>query len=138
MEREDFKRILKEEGIPYRVEGGSLVVGRGKWRLCLVVRSIPSDVKFINDGDIELNFIEKIPPGVEFKGASIYLRNVRSISPSVRFTNRYSTVLCPLLGSRFHENGGILSPPFPFAADGIRNWRILNRMISLGIFDRTL
>lgn len=138
MEREVFKRILKEKNYPYSVEGGVLVVGRGKSGLCLDVRSIPPDVKFVNDGGTELNFIEKVPPGVEFRGSSIYLRNVRSISPSVRFTNRYSTVLCPLLGSRFHENGGILSPPFPFAVDGIWNWRILNRMISLGIFDRTL
>ena len=115
MEREEFKRMLKEKGYPCEESEGRLIVGR-TWN------------------NIDLSWVKSIPSGVEFKNAlGVYLASLRRIDPSVRFFN-LSSVISPILGGSIE---GSIIWSFSFSVPGIENYRVLNNMISMGLFWRS-
>jgi len=126
MDQEDFKRVLTRRRIPYRVEGKRLIVGRWRSDMDLSgVKTIPSETVFNNMGSINLPDIEEIPSGVELRTSFVHLNALKRIHPSARFTDSTS-VISPLLGTG----------DFPFRTPGISDFRVLNKMISLGLFWR--
>ena len=134
MEREEFKRMLKEKSYPYEESEGRLIVGKGRDNIDLSwLESIPSGVIFSNNFSVNLRSLVEIPSGVEFKNTlGIYLDSVRRIDPSARFFNR-SGIISPILGGTIKD---LIIWCFSFNVPGIEDYRVLNKMISLGIFDR--
>jgi hypothetical protein len=135
MEREEFKRMLKEKGYPCEEEEGRLVVGRVWNNIDLSwVKSIPSGIVFSNNFSVNLDSLEAIPSGVEFNnGLNVYLASLRRIDTSVRFFN-LSAVISPILGGTI-EGSTIWA--FSFGVPGISDYRVLNSMISMGLFWRS-
>jgi hypothetical protein len=141
MTQEEFKRELDQKGIFYEMEGERLVIVCYSDLNLNRIKAIPSGVIFRhwNSGvhpKVYLNGLEEIPSGVEFGGGRIYLNSLRRIDPSIKIGGN-CVMICPMLGT---ENG--LCVPaiysFMFGIDGIEDWRILNKMISSGLFDRRL
>ena len=114
MTTEEFKVTLEFYDYSYVEEGGKILVIGGGTRskktiwLSNCVR-LPSDVEFINDGNIWLDSLVRIPSGVVFSNSGIvFLRS--------------------LVGKTFHKWDGNI--------DGVEPNRLLNKMISDGLFDR--
>jgi hypothetical protein len=138
MEREEFKRVLREKDYPYEETLTRIMVGKYRNAIDLSeLKSIPSNVVFRNMGSLDLSSIEEIPSGVVFmNGLYVYLNSLRRIDPSVGFFNCIGAV-SPLLGSDVSEGGMFLSfPRFAFSIPGIEDIKILNKMIALGLFNR--
>jgi hypothetical protein len=138
MEREEFKRALREKDYPYEETLTRIMVGKYRNSIDLSeLKSIPSNVVFRNMGSLDLNSIEEIPSGVVFmNGLYVYLNSLRKIDPSVGFFNCIAAV-SPLLGSDVSEGG--MSPFFSFhffSIPGIEDIKVLNKMIALGLFNR--
>ena len=132
MQREAFIRTLEEKRIPYRLEEGRIMVGR--WRSDDIdlsgVKEIPSGVVFNTIGNIILPHVEEIPSGVEFRASFIHLDWLRRICPSVRLLEN-GFVFSPLFGTGVYDFDEI-----KFKVPGMSDYRVLNRMISLGLFWR--
>jgi hypothetical protein len=108
MTREAFIDVLESSNYFYRVEGNKIIVTRGNTHLNALT-SIYPDVTFKNDGDVYLNSLPSLPPGVEFKNeGNVYLKS--------------------LIDGWFDEWSGNI--------EGIDSKRLLNKMISLGLFER--
>jgi hypothetical protein len=111
MTREEFKKRLDSLGYSYKEEGDKIVVDDYNDFVFLGnLKSLPPMVIFENGGGIFLNSLTTISPGVEFKNpGTIWLESlIGRISWSV-------------------WKGNI---------KGIDPNRLLNKMISLGLFDR--
>ena len=112
MTREDFIKKLNRERYSYTEEGGKIVV--------------------TYENNVNLNSLETLPPGVEFKnGRDVWLNSLTSIPPGVMFENEGDVKLESLVGefTRYFSKwkGNI---------EGIGSNRLLNKMIELGLFDR--
>ena len=110
MTREEFIKVLDEEGYSYEIEGDRIVVTYGY--------------------GVDLSALTSIPPGVEFKnGGYISLSSLKTLSPGVKFEHG-NVNLYSLVGGngRFSDWSGNI--------DGIEPKRLLNKMIELGLFDR--
>jgi hypothetical protein len=138
-ERERFIALLMSLGCSCRGEDGKTIVfiPEESNTYSIVINDtnyIPPNFVFDIPGDVWLNVTE-IPEGVEFRnGASVVLKSARKIHSSVRFLNR-GGFLIPAFqrygGQRVTEFG-----EFKFAVGEISSRTILNKMISLGLFDR--
>jgi hypothetical protein len=108
MTREEFIKVLEEEGYFYKIEGDKIVVTfKGNvWLNSL--KSLPLGVVFQNEGWVWLNSLKSLPPGVEFK-------------------NRGSVDLESLIGGWFNNWKGNI--------DGVDRKGLLNLMIKRGIFE---
>ena len=152
MTREEFIKVLEEKGYPFKEEGGKIIVtysvDYGYVNLSHLP-SIPPGVIFDNTGSVNLEGIDIIPEGTVFTNGGevfldgletissgvvfnnrkfIYLPSVKSISPAIEFNSYGNIYLISLIGGWFeHWRGNI---------DGIQPNRLLNKMISLGIFDK--
>jgi len=140
MTREAFIEVLKREDYSYKIEGDKIVVTdeEGVWLQSLT--SIPSGVVFKNEGDVYLRALTSLPPGVVFEnGGDVDLRALTSLPPGVEFKNggnvflKSFTSLPP--GVEF-KNGGSVHPYPKFNIKGIDSKRLLNSMVSKGIFER--
>jgi len=81
----------------------------GRSVLLYALTSLPPDVVFRNEGNVWLNALTSLPPGVEFKnGKGVRLRD--------------------LIGDWFNRWKGNI--------EGIDSKRLLNLMISKGVFER--
>ena len=91
--------------------------------------SLPPGVVFKNEMSVNLNSLTSLPLGVEFKnGGEVWLGSLTFISPGVEFKNGGDVFLKSLTGGMFDNwNGNI---------EGIDNKRLLNLMISKGLFER--
>jgi len=151
MTKKEFKQVLERKGYSYKIEGDKIVVTyRGDVDLSLLT-SLPSGVVFNNEGHVDLESLTNIPPGVEFNNlggvylesltslptgvgfkndGDVNLESLTSISPGVVFKNRGSVDLNSLLGGNgyFRRWKGNIK--------GIGQNRLLNAMISLGLFER--
>jgi hypothetical protein len=133
MEREEFKRVLREKDYPYEETLTRIMVGKYRNAIDLSeLKSIPSNVVFRNMGSVSLDSIEEIPSGVVFmNGLYVYLNSLRKIDPSVRFFNQGERIYT------FTKTVGDLTFwSFSFGVPGIEDFRVLNKMISLGLFWR--
>ena len=128
MTREEFIRVLNQERYPYSIVGDKLVITKGDFRrdeddIDLPIAEIPENISFNNRGTVSLNFIKKVPSGVEFNNVyRVLMARVISIHPSVRFNTRGSNFLGDLVDQ---WDGNI---------EGIDENALFNMMIKRGLF----
>jgi hypothetical protein len=151
MTREAFIEVLKEKGCSYEIEGNKIVV-TGEWNIGFALPplySLPPDVVFKNGGDLYMKNLTSLSPGVEFKnggdlhiknltslppdvvfknGREVWLGSLTSLPPGVEFKNGEGVWLRDLIGGWFNEWKGNI--------EGIDSKRLLNAMISLGLFEK--
>jgi hypothetical protein len=138
MEQEEFKSALDQKGIFYEMEEERLVIECYTDLNLNRIKTIPSGVIFrywLSGVSLKvyLNDLEEIPPGVEFMGGRIYLNSLRRIDPSVKIGSN-CVMICPMLdGETINDVPAIYH--FEFGIEGIEDWRILNKMISVGLFN---
>jgi hypothetical protein len=109
MTREEFIAILDEKRYSYKIEGDKIIV---TYR-----------------GYVDLEDLTSLPPGVVFNnGGNVYLDSLTSLPPSVEFKNGVDVYLRSLTGGYFSERKGNI--------EGIDPKRLLNFMISKGVFER--
>ena len=131
MTEEEFIKVLDDNGYSYEIVGDKLVVtdGDSEGNFDLYLGSIPSDVIFRNPGYVDLLYIDNIPSGVEFRNkGDLRFSSVTSIEKGVHFNNNGEVYLKSIFGSWAHYWEG--------AIEGIGTNRLLNKMISIGLFDR--
>ena len=110
MTQEEFIKILDEKRYSYKIEGDKIVV--------------------TSNGDFDLLVsLDSIPPGVEFRGGrSLHLNSLMSIPPGVQINIGGDVSLRSLIGGWFRLWAGNI--------EGINYKRLLNKMISEGVFDK--
>ena len=111
MTREEFINILDKKRYSYEIQGDKIVIlSKGDIKKLGLITSLPTGVEFRNGGEVWLDSLEIIPPGVEFnnRGYSVYLDSL------------LSGWACDWSGSIYR----------------IDNKRLLNLMISKGVFER--
>jgi len=128
MTREEFIKELNKKRYSYEIQGDKIVVIGGYVYLNSLT-SLPPGVVFRNGGTVGLDALTSLPPDVDFKnGGSVYLGSLTSLSPGVEFRSGGSVSLESLIGGWLVDwNGNI---------EGIDSKRLLNLMISKGIFER--
>ena len=127
MTQEEFIKQLDKKGYPYEIEGDKVVVTSNNGYVDLnSLTSLSPGVEFKNGGDVELNSLASIPPDVVFRNRGyVNLRSLTSISPGVEFKNGGDVDFRSL---RFYKWEGNI--------EGISSKRLLNFMISKGVFER--
>jgi len=149
MTREEFKKVLDRQRYSYKIKGDKIVItddgivwlnsletlppgvvfknGEGVWMKSLEI--LPPGVEFKNGGDVDLGSLETLPPDVKFNnGGDVQMNSLETISPDVEFNNSGSVRLVSLVGGWFKD--------WPGNIEGIDSKRLLNLMISKGIFER--
>jgi hypothetical protein len=147
MTREEFIKVLDDKGYSYEIEGNKIVVIGGYVGLESLT-SLPPGVVFRNRGDVYLDSLTSLPPGVVFEnrgnvylrsltslprgvvfrnGGYVYLESLTSLPPGVEFNNGGGVYLESLIGGYFNDWKGNI--------DGIDEKILLNKMISLGLFE---
>jgi hypothetical protein len=129
MTQEEFIKVLDKQGYSYDIEGDKIVVthDRNVWLNSL--SSLPPGVEFKNGGSVDLDSLTSIPPGVVFRnGHNVVLSSLTSLPPGVEFKNKGEVDLLALIGRRIYFWKGNIK--------GIDYKRLLNKMISLGLFDK--
>ena len=107
MTREAFIKVLDKKRYSYKIEGDKIIV--------------------TSKETVRLHSLTSIPPGVEFKnGEDVDLYALTSLPPGVEFRNGGDVNLDALIGGRFSGWDGNI--------EGIDSKRLLNKMISKGIF----
>ena len=109
MTREEFIKELDKSNYSYRIEGNKIVVTNKMGVNLNSLTSLPSGVVFNNKGGVDLDSLTSFPPGVEFRNFG-YVK------------------LISLMGGYFDDWKGNI--------EGVDSKRLLNKMISLGIFER--
>jgi hypothetical protein len=131
MTREEFIKIIDQKQYSYRIENNDIVITSGhnsEFISLIELEDIPSGVVFKNRGSVILEPLTSLPPGIKFQNkGNTYLDSVTSISPGVEMDS-YSIRMESLIGGYFDDWEGNI--------EGIGEERLLNRMISLGIFNR--
>ena len=131
MTREEFIKVLEEEGYPYVVdEKDNLVVGARNMSDTIdlgFITSLPPRVIFVNQKDLHLGSLEAIPTGVKFHNkGTVFLDRVKTISVGVEFHNVKVVYLYTAMDGRFNKWKGNI--------EGIASNRLLNGMIKGGMF----
>ena len=131
MTREEFIKIIDQKEYSYEIENNNIVITsgfNGGFIFLHELEDIPSGVIFKNSGAVLLEPLTSLPPGIKFKNkGNVYIDTVTSISPGVEFDN-FSIRMESLIGGYFDDWEGNIK--------GIGEERLLNKMISLGIFNR--
>ena len=109
MAQEAFVKVLERKGYSYKIEGNKIVVTYKFYVDLVSLTSLPPGVVFSNEGEVGLRSLEAIPPDAEFR-------------------TTYDVNLQSLTGNWFSEWEGNIK--------GIRFNRLLNKMISIGLFNR--
>jgi hypothetical protein len=145
MTREAFIEILDRKGYPYEIEGDKIVVSY-QWTVNLEsLKKLPSGVEFNNGGDVWLHSLKTLHPGVEFKNkGDVWLDSLKTLPFGVEFNNGGDVWLHSLKtlhpGVEFKNNGWVslekLDTRNFTGIEGIDNRRLLNLMISKGVFER--
>ena len=131
MTREAFKQVLDEKQYPYEIEGNRVVVTHGGYTNLGGLTSLPSGVEFRNGGSVNLESLISLPSGVVFKnvgGEHGFLDSLTSIPSGAVFENWGDVYLESLIGGYFDDWEGNI--------EGIDSKRLLNKMISLGLFEK--
>jgi hypothetical protein len=129
MTQEEFIQILDEKRYSYEIEGDKIVVTHKGYVFFRSLTGLPSGVEFGNEGAISLPSLTSIPSGVEFRNrGSVGLRSLTGLSPGMKFSNEGDVFLESLIGEWFGRWSGNI--------EGIGSKRLLNKMISIGLFDR--
>jgi len=149
MTREDFIEILEGKGYSYEIVGEELIVTHKGHVYLDGLETLPPGVEFKNEGEVDLSSLKTLPPGVEFKnGGDINLRLLKTISSGVKFKNTGWVSLPSLetipVGVEFSNEervwlGSLMERWFEDwkgNIEGVNSKRLLNVMISKGIFER--
>ena len=136
MTREAFIKYLDEKGYPYEIAGDKIIVNAdsGDGFIYLQdLKSLPPNVHFKASGNIYLNGLTRLPSGISFggRGWNVELNSLTSIPSDTRFEINAS--IRSLIGPAgvygyFHAWEGLI--------EGIAPKRLLNKMVSLGLFDK--
>ena len=148
MTQEEFIKELEKKEYSYEIVGDKIVVS-GDYLYLNDIRSLPSNVVFVNDGDVYLNSLETLPSGVEFNNqGNINLKSLKTLPAGVGFKNHGDINLDSLKAlpvSVEFKNGrwvnlksliGGWYDNWPGNIEGIYWMKLLNKMISIGLFDR--
>ncbi len=128
MTREAFIEILREKGYSYKIEGDKIVITHRGWVNLMNLTSISSDVVFKNMGYVDLSNLTSLPSGVEFNNkGNVWLLSINSLPSDVVFNNGRDVNFESIIGDWFSKWKDI---------DGIDSMRLLNFMISKGVFER--
>ena len=132
IEKEFWNEVRELRDTYYtEVKGGKIIVSAfpdedGSCDIDLRELEIPSDVIFENEGEVTLS-IEEIPENVEFANeGDVYLYHVENIHTSVKFNNEGDVWL----------KVGWFNLIWKGNIEGIDSKRLLNFMISKGVFER--
>ena len=162
MTREAFIKVLNNLNYNYDTLYGKIKIeGCGYHTIASLnsLTSIPPGVVFKNSGGVQLNSLTSLPPGTEFRNKGyVDLRSLTSLPPDVLFENKGNVILDSVTslppGVEFNNGRGVFLysllssvPSVMFPGAGIfHNWsgnikgighqRLLNKMISIGLFDR--
>ena len=149
MTREEFIKVLDRKGYSYRIEGDLIVVTVEGTVYLNSLTTLPAGVKFENGGDVWLDSLTTLPAGVKFEnGGGVYLRDLTTLPAGVEFENVghvYLGALTTLPAGVKFENGGDVSlnalvggwfDEWKGNIKGINRNRLLNLMISKGLFER--
>ena len=131
MTREEFTKQLDKKKYSYEIEGDKIIIisGYGGDVYLNALTSLPPGVEFRNKDHVGLESLTSLPPGVVFKnGGYVYLRSLTSLPPDVEFNNGGDVWLRDIIGGFFNKWKGNI--------EGVDEKRLLNKMISLGIFER--
>jgi hypothetical protein len=132
MTRRDFIGILGRGYYSWTIEGNNIVItDRGE--IDLDITSIPPNVEFRNDTYVYLDSLKNLPATIKFKnGGSVSLHSLKSIPSGITFENGRGVWLDSFgIDTKDSEDeNNILN------IEGISPKRILNQMISIGLFDR--
>ena len=127
MTQKTFIKILDKNGYSYEIEGNKIVVTEVYADLGSLT-SIPPGVVFKNGRDVNLESLKTLPSGVKFRNRGyVYLDSLETISTGVGFENGGSVNL-GILGDYFYLWKGNI--------EGVDPNMLLNKMISIGLFDR--
>jgi len=129
MTQEEFIKVLDKKRYSYEIEGDKIVVTYKETVYLNSLTSLPPGVEFKNEGDVELDSLTSLPLGVGFSNEGIiFLDALTSIPPGVVFKNKGFVYLRALTGGWFGAWKGNIK--------GIDSKRLLNSMISKGVFER--
>jgi len=131
MTQEEFTKQLDKKRYSYEIEGDKIIIisGYGGNVYLNAFTSLPPGVEFRNKDHVGLESLTSLPPGVVFKnGGGVFLRSLTSLPPDVEFNNGGNVWLRDIIGGFFNKWEGNI--------EGIDSNRLLNKMISLGIFER--
>jgi hypothetical protein len=129
MTREGFIEILDEKEYSYRIDGDKIIVTSISGEVWLSdLTSLPSGVEFRNEDHVCLDSLTSLPSDVVFNnGDYVSLESLTSLPSGVVFKNKGNIWLGSLTGWFYEWNGNI---------EGIESKRLLNFMISKGLFER--
>ena len=131
MTREEFTKQLDKKKYSYEIEGDKIIIisGYGGNVYLNALTSLPPGVEFRNKDHVGLESLTSLPPGVVFKnGGYVYLRSLTSLPPGVEFNNGGDVWVRDIIGGFFNKWKGNI--------EGVDEKRLLNKMISLGLFER--
>ena len=150
MTREEFIKVLDRKKYSYKIQGDNIIVTHKGSVWLNSLTSLPPGVEFENGGGVYLDALTSLPPGVEFKnwsgvnlnsltslppgvvfknGGIVKLSALPSLPPGVEFRNwEHDVYLVALIGNWFSKWKGNI--------EGIDSKRLLNSMISKGLFER--
>jgi hypothetical protein len=129
MTREEFIKVLDKERYSYKIEGNKIVVTSISGEVWLSdLTSLPPGVEFRNEDYVCLDSLTSLPSDVVFNnGDYVSLESLISLPSGVVFKNKGNIWLGSLIGWFGDWSGNI---------EGINNKRLLNLMISKGLFER--
>ena len=129
MTREAFIKELEEKRYSYGIEGDNVVVTYRGYVDLVSLTSLPPGVVFEIPLDVYLESLTSLPTGVEFRNeGSVFLNSLTRIPSDFQFKNEGDVYLESLIGGWFKYWSGNI--------EGIDPKRLLNKMISIGLFDR--
>ena len=129
MTREEFAKYLDYKGYSYKIEGDMIIVTHKVDVDLGSLETIPPGVEFRNTRGVYLNRLKTISSGVVFKnGMDVWLGSLETLPSGVEFMNGDDVHLNSLIGGWFAKSGCNIH--------GIEHKRLLNFMISKGIFER--
>ena len=132
MTEKEFIETLEKKGYLHLVSivGGNIIL-KGNGDIILnSITSLPSGIIFKNTGKVELDSLTHISRGIEFQNRWFTsLNSLKSIPPGVVFDNGGDVYLNSLVKGTY-----LMS--WEGTTEGINYKRLINKMISIGLFDR--
>jgi hypothetical protein len=131
MTQEKFVKVLDKGRYSYMIEGDRVIVTHPGYVNLKSLQTLPQGIEFNNKGDVNLHSLQTLSQGIVFNNVGyVYLDFLETLPQRIEFKNVSGVYLESLMGGWFsHWDGNI---------EGIHQVRLLNKMISLGLFERNL
>ena len=135
MTQKEFIKILDEKKYSYEIEGNKIIVTHKGDSWLTSLTSIPAGVVFNNGGEVDLRGLTSISPSVEFNNKGyVCLDSLTYLPTGMEFRNEGNVFLKSLVRVSGLREGRFIN--WDGNIDGIDNKRLLNLMISKGLFER--